>query len=246
VSGEWVYEFVVGGRDEIGGFAKVIEIFSKHNANIRSIYEAPSDEEKHEFVSNMFCDLKRADCTVEQLLKELRNLPFVRRAYSADMRGRLFDKFLFPVFVMKNRAILFRAQPLLNIEKRLIERFGSSGGAIMFDEGKAYAEETVRQYKVALPGVSSDVLLENIQDGLRATGWGIFDFWRIPEGFEVTVSEPPIMEDKSYKEDRFLYGAVAKMLESLYGEELALSTSSLDEKTKKLVFRLRRVTAEKK
>jgi hypothetical protein len=93
---------------------------------------------------------------------------------------------------------------------------------------------------LALPGASPQVLAENIIDGLRATGWGLFRFRIIGDGFEVIVSDPPMLESSNYKENRFYYGAAAKILEGLYGNELAFDKSSFDYVNKKLTFRLKR------
>jgi hypothetical protein len=243
--GDHIFEFLIEGRDEIGALESILRAFSKHKINIRTISAGPGQQVEGKrgnlFVTSAFCDFSKADCTIELLLGELRNLPFVRNALSADMTGRLFDRFLFPMKIMgEHRVILFRVEPLLNIEKHLVERMGSGGAAMMFEEGRSYAEEVIAQYKKALPDLEAEALLDSIKDGLRATGWGIFSFRRASEGFEVTVTDPPLIEGSEYKENRFFYGVTARILESLYGGELVLSGSNLDLKNRKLVFRLRR------
>ena len=158
------------------------------------------------------------------------------------MKGRLFDKFLFPTVIMnKDRVILMRVEALLRMEKSLLDKMGSVGAVMMFNEGKVYGDEALKQYRIALPNATTEILAENIIDGLRATGWGLFQFRKMEDGFEVTVIDPPILENSDYRENRFYYGAAASVLEGLYGRELAMEKSSLDLKNKKLTFKLRRV-----
>ncbi len=192
-------------------------------------------------MSTAFCDMSKADCTTDIIVSELRSLSFVRKVLFADMKGRLFDRFLFPTMIMnKNRVILMRVEALLKIEKFLMDEIGSGGAGMMFNEGKIYGGEVVKQYRLALPNSTTEVLVENILDGLRATGWGLFQFRKVEDGFEVTVNDAPILDaDSNYRENRFYYGAGAKILEDLYGKQLVLEKSSFDLKNKKLTFKLR-------
>ena len=240
--GDHIFEFLIYGIDQPGAFIKIVDIFSRHGVDIKSISASPDQTEGSFFVSNAFCDMSKADCTTDTIISELRSLSFVRKALFADMQGRLFDKFLFPTTIMnKSRVILMRVEALLRIEKSLMDKIGSGGAVMMFNEGKIYGEEALKQYRLALPNASTEVLIENIIDGLRATGWGLFQFKKVEDGFEVTVNDAPILETSDYRENRFYYGAGAKILEELYGKELVLEKSSFDLKNKKLMFKLRRV-----
>jgi hypothetical protein len=241
--GDHIFEFLIYGIDEPGTFVKMLEIFTRHKIDIRSVTASPDQtDEDHFFVSNVFCDMSKSDCITDSIISELRKLPFVRKVLCADMKMRLFDRFLFPTLIMNNnRVILMRVEALLRMEKSLFEKMGSVGAAMMFDQGKIYGEDALKQYRLALPGASTEVLVENITDGLRATGWGLFRFRNMGDRFEVTVSDPPILEDCDYRENRFYYGATARMLEELYGMELGLEKSNLDLKNKKLTFQLKRI-----
>jgi hypothetical protein len=239
-AGDHIFEFLIELRDQVGVFEKIVEVFTKHDAYIRTVSAAP-EEGEHKFVTNIFADFSKANCTADALLEELRRLSFVRKAYSADMRGRLFDRFLFPVKIMnEDRVLLMRVGPLLNIEKRLVDQMGSAGAAIMYEEGKSYAGEAFKQYKSALPNASIEDLLENIKDGLRVTGWGIFGFKRVPDGFEVTVMDPPHLDNYEHKENRFFFGVTEKILEELYGDELTINSSDLDIKNRRLVIQFKK------
>jgi hypothetical protein len=170
--GDHIFEFLIYGRDEPGILVKIVDIFTKHKIDIRSISASPEQlEDRPYFVSNAFCDMSKADCTTESIVIELRKFSFVKRVLYADMKGRLFDRFLFPTLIMnKNRVILMRVEALLRMEKSLRDKMGSVGTVMMFDEGKVYGEEALKQYKLALPGATPEILVENIIDGLRATG----------------------------------------------------------------------------
>jgi len=140
----------------------------------------------------------------------------------------------------EDRVLLMRVGPLLNIEKHLVNKMGSAGAAIMYEEGKSYAGEAFKQYRSALPNASIEDLLENIKDGLRVTGWGIFRFKRVPDGFEVTIIDPPHLNNNEYKENRFFYGVTEKILEELYGDELTINSSDLDIKNRRLVIQFKK------
>jgi hypothetical protein len=238
--GDHIFEFLVYGIDKPGTFIRIVEVYSRHGIDIRSISASPDQGDESFFVSTAFCDMSKADCTTDTVVAELRSLSFVRKVLFADMKGRLFDRFLFPTMIMnKNRVILMRVEALLKIEKFLMDEIGSGGAGMMYNEGKIYGGEVVKQYQLALPNATVEVLVENILDGLRATGWGLFQFRKVEDGFEVTVNDAPILDASNYRENRFYYGAAAKILEELYGKELVLEKSSFDLKNKKLTFKLR-------
>lgn len=167
--GDHIFEFLVEAEDQIGIFERIVEVFSCHQANIISV-SASLEEDEQKFAINLFADFSKANCTVDNLLEELKRLRFVTKAYSADMRGKMFDRFLFPIRMMKgSRVLLMQVEPLLSIERHLVESLGSAGSAIMFEEGKSYAQEVFNQYVSAFSDASWEAFLENVKDGLRVT-----------------------------------------------------------------------------
>lgn len=236
--GKKIFEFVVLIKDQAGAYSRLVETFTSHGIDIKSGFVGQHGSSS-QFIANLFCEFARADCTVWIFEEELKRLPFVIRVRSADMAGRYFDKFFFPMTIMNNnRIILMRTEPLLRIEKSLVENLGSGGAALMFQEGRVYAEETLNQYKKIMPNLTADDLLENVKDGLRVTGWGIFDFRRTSDGYEVVVTDPPLIADSHYRENRFYYGVIARVLEMLYGGTLTVVTSHADTERRKLTFYL--------
>ena len=236
--GKKILQFAVVLKDEIGAFAKVVETISKHNVDIRSA-SVGNLTSTADFVATFFLEFERSMISAENLADAIRKHSFVKVVRYSSSDDRLFDGFIFPVSIGNgHRIILMRTEPLLNIERSLISKFGSAGGTIMFEEGKAYADNVFDQYMAALPNLDKEQLLENLKDGLRATGWGLFEVSRQKQGFVVTVNDPPLLTDTDYLENRFYYGVGCRVLERLYSVKLRLAGSELDKSKRKLVFNL--------
>lgn len=237
--GENIVEFAIFVRDEIGVFAAVSQVFAKHNIKVREIFsnELEDNELGYSQICGFFCDFSAANCTIEQVESDLRAISAVVDVQEYDMKDKIWDRFFFPTSVNGKRIVMMRLEPLLRIERNLIERLGTAGAAIMFNEGEVYANETFEDYKRILPNVSSERLLQCAVDGLRATGWGIVEFEKLSAGYEVRITDPPILNDPEYNENRFLYGLVTRTLELIYGISFFLSESGYDEKSKLLTLK---------
>ena len=229
-SGEDVFELLIVSRDEIGATSKITGEIARHNIDILSI-NGGNDATIGRFVLTIFCDFAKADCKVEQAVKELREFPFITKAEYVNAKARLFDSFHFPIRIMdKHRAILMRAEPLLEVEKRLGEVLGSAGDMVMFEEGKTYASKTWIHLKDALPKASHEELLRNVVDGLRATGWGLFEFHREQDTFHVSIRNPPKLGASEAEQSLFVRGVAVGAVESLYGLRLKLTNTNYDNK----------------
>jgi hypothetical protein len=228
--GKDVYEFLVVWNHEIPSLPRILEVFSKHKAKVL-LAHSQVEEKTGSVIGTFFYDLAEADEDAEGIRKEIKKLSFVRDAEVASTENSLFDKFLFPVTVWgQQRVLVMRLNPLLNIESRLKRDLGSAGLAIMFREGEGYATETVAQYREVLGSVTRESLLENIIDGLRATGWGIFEFRTTKEGYEVIVQEAPVIEGMT-EPSRFVCGIVGGVIESVYGIKVKVVESDIDRKS---------------
>ncbi|MDA4116553.1 MAG: hypothetical protein OK442_08370 [Thaumarchaeota archaeon] len=233
--GDNVHEFLVVWNHELGSLAKVLQVFSTHKAKV---IVAHSQLEEGMVVGTFYCDTTKADETVEGMQKEIKELTFVRSVDAASAESSLFDKFLFPVTVWgRERVIIMRLSPLLNIERRLVEELGSAGSAIMFREGEGYAAETIVQYRTALGEVATGVLLGNVVDGLRATGWGLFEFKETKDGYEVTVRDAPTLATTT-EPSRFLCGIVAGILETVFSVKMKVVESTIEPKSGRMFVRL--------
>lgn len=235
--GEDVYEYLVVWEHQLDSLPKMLEIFSKHKAKV-ILAHSQLDESTDTVVGTFFYDLAKADESAENLGKEIKELDFVRTVEVASTENSLFDKFLFPVTIWgRERVIVMRLDPLLNIEKRLVQELGSAGSAIMFREGEGYAAATIAQYRKALGSVTVESLLENVKDGLRATGWGLFDFKEAKDGYVVTVEEAAALTD-SAEPSRFLCGIIAGILETLLSMKMKIVESTLDPRSGQVLVKL--------
>lgn len=233
--GDNIHEFLVVWNHEFGSLAKILQVFSAHKVKVILTHSQLDDGT---VVGTYFCDMTKADQTVEGMQKAIKELSFVRSVDAASAESSLFDKFLFPVTVWgRERVIIMRLSPLLNIERRLVEELGSAGSAIMFREGEGYATETIAQYRAALGEVSTGVLLGNVVDGLRATGWGLFEFKESKDGYEVTVHDAPMLATTS-EPSRFLCGIIAGILETVLSARMKVVESTVEPKSGRVFVRL--------
>ena len=235
-----VYEFLVVWKHEFGSLVMILDVLSRHRVKVL-LTHSQLDEDTGMAVGTYYCDLTQADQPVESLRKEIQGLDFVRSADYVSTEQAMFDKFLFPVTIWgRNRVLIIRLDPLLNIEKRLGQELGSAGGAIMFREGEGYATETLVQYRKVLGNVTEQALMENVKDGLRATGWGVFDFQTTKQGYEVTVQDAPLV-DGGAQPSRFLCGIIAGILESVYATKVKVVDSTVDPASGKASVKLSRI-----
>jgi len=237
--GEKVYEFIVIWEHEFGSLAKILKVFAEHEAKVL-LTHSQLDAHTNTVVGTFFCETAQADGPMEDLQEEIAHLRFVHHVEFTSIANTHFDKFLFPITVMgRDRVIVMRLDPLLNVEKRLTDQLGTAGSAIMFSEGESYAMETLDQYRNDLGKVSDEALLETVKDGLRATGWGLFEFKALKDGYLVTVDGPPI-EEGATEPSKFLCGIIAGIYESLYSSKVRIAESRLDQEKRQVTVRLSR------
>ena len=234
---EDVYEFLVVWDHQIESLPEILRVFSKHKAKV-TLAHSQLDEDTDTVVGTFFYNLAKADESAENIGKEIKTLRFVRTVEVASTANSLFDKFLFPVTIWgQERVVMMRMEPLLNIERRLVQELGSAGSAIMFREGEGYATATVDQYRKVLGSVTIESLLENLRDGLRATGWGIFEFEATKDGYVVTVESAPALPQAT-EPSRFLCGIIAGILEALLSANMSVVESNIDQKSGRVVVKL--------
>lgn len=238
-----LFELLVIGADQMGAFSKLSTLLSQHTVNI-----LPSGGyyllRPGTFIWTTFADFSKSKSPPEYVIRDLRRLSFVTEVKAKKLDGTNFDQFLFPVIYMgKFRSAIFSVEPLLGVERRLKEQFGPPGGVIMFEEGRQYVTETVRQLGEALPGVQSEILLRNVVGWLRTTGWGLFDFddskLAGSREIKVTVREPPIVVVPGLLKSDFVNGVTAGVVEAVYKRRMSLDSNSYDPKNRSLtlVFR---------
>lgn len=239
-----LFELLVVGSDVFGALARLTALLANDKLNI-----IPSGGyqllKPGTFVWTTFLDFSNAKTTPERFVAELKQLPFVTDAEVQRKDETPFDLFLFPVIHMGMfRSAIFSAEPLLGVERRLIEQFGPPGGVILFEEGRQYLTEALRQLGEIIPSGTAKIQLDGVGAWLRATGWGIFEFdaTRVLDSGEVTVriTEPPIVEVPGLTKSNFLNGVAAGVIEFVYGKRTNLQSEKYDsaKRTLALVFRV--------
>lgn len=236
------FEFLTTGQDSVGGLARLTAIFARRNVNL-----VPSGGyyllDRNSFVWNTFANFAHAKSTPERVAEELRREDFVSKVESVEVDVSSLDQFLFPVYLNNGyRGVILSAAPLLKVEQRLTEMLGTSGEVLMFEEGKAYAKESVEQFRHAIHGSGGAKLLNDVGSWLRTTGWGIFEFdltqFVKEDIINVLVREPLIPPDREKRMSSFLNGLVAGVIEKAFEISVALTSSSYEEtnRTLSLVF----------
>ncbi|MDE1852470.1 MAG: hypothetical protein KGI38_01850 [Thaumarchaeota archaeon] len=241
-----LFELLVVGNDEFGALARLTALLAKHNLNI-----IPSGGyqllKPRTFVWTTFLDFSNTKTTQERFVAELKQLPFVTDAEVQRTDETPFDLFLFPVIHMGMfRSAIFSTKPLLGVERRLIEQFGPPGGVILFEEGRQYLTEALRQLGEIIPSGRTKIQLDGVGAWLRATGWGIFEFddSRVQDSGEVavTINEPSFVEVPGLTKSNFLNGVAAGVVEFVYGKRANLQSEKYDPGKRRLtlVFRVSR------
>lgn len=237
-----VYELLVTGSVAPGVAAKLSAVMAEHHVNL---YPSGGyySYEPGRFVWTTFADLSDSKSAIESVTAELDEFDFVEEVECSGVDDVLFDRYLFPVLAGNgSRVVVFRLEPLLLVEQRLKEAFGSGGDTIMFEEGKNYSLATLKEYYAMLPRASPEELLENVVAGLRATGWGLFSFElsRLQsEGTAaVTILEPPTAVKPELNESSFTNGIVAGIIEGLAGRKMRVASSRYDPSIRTLAVTL--------
>lgn len=232
-----MHEFLIVGEKETT--SDIFSLFSRFSIDVVRM-EIEEEPISNRFLFSGFCSIARSNVTADVFSGELKKLRRVERVEFQNAEDAVFARFFFPLYVTNDsRGILMRMDPLLKIEQHLLQVLGSAGAAIMFDEGKTYAVETVEIIKKALPDANPSILLRNIVDALRATGWGLFTFKQNEEGFYVTVEHPPRLKSGGMEENKFVAGVTVGILVSLYGNELSVISSQYKVQEDLLAYKLK-------
>ncbi len=232
-------EYMITCRNEIGALSAISGIFAKHDLNIEVTY-GHAERQGSNYLLILYADFANASCTVEQTVKELKELLVVHQVeVDADARQR-FDNFLYPVInVDEDRAVIMGLNALIKLEQTLCERIGSGGSAFLFEMGKNYSIENFKILKANFFAQDPDSQLRNLGDFLKASGWGIFDIKRVPGGFDVMISDPQLLDGHTFVDTRFMYGMLAGALQSIFGEAFFVLETRYDTRANFILVKLR-------
>ncbi len=237
--GNIMVEYKIICRNEIGALTAISGIFSKHDLNIEVTY-GHADRQDKNYLLILYADFSNASCTIEQTVKELKELPVVHQVeIDADVRRR-FDNFLYPIVnVDEERAVIMGLNALIKLEQTLCEKIGSGGAAFLFEMGKYYSMENFKILKFEGFAQDPDSLLTNLRDFLKSSGWGIFEMKRVHGGFDVMISDPQLLDGHTFVDTRFIYGMLAGALQSIFREDFFVLETRYDTRANSILARLR-------
>lgn len=241
--GDQIVELLVVGKDSVGALNKITSVMSDGKVNILSAH-GQMDESREGFVHAFFCEFSEAKLTPDELVGRLRKLSFVTEVRLEPMKGLMFERFMFPVSSMSaGRVLSLGARAFVEMEDRLVEIFGTAGETMSYEQGKAYAESTMKALEKYRGSVGAEWDLRNIQDLFRAEGWGVAVVKEGPEGYEVSVKSPPSggRADAPKGPGKFVVGMLVGMLGAHSRGHLAAGPVEYDAETDQHHFSVRKV-----
>ncbi len=237
-----VYELVVTGADSVGVLHKISGVVSDAGVNF-VLTHGQMDEGGKEFVHAYYCEFAGAKVTPEELEKRLRKLPFVAEVRLTSMKGMMFEKFMFPVAsVLADRMLTLGAGAFVEMEERLVEIFGTAGETMSYEQGKAYAESTMKALEQYRRSVGAEWDISNIEDLFRAEGWGVATVKESPEGYDVKVKSAPASPRTGSAKGpgKFVVGLLVGMLAAHSKGHLAAGPVEYDPKEDECRFSIKK------
>ena len=238
-SGPKIVEFMIICKNEIGALAAISGIFAKQNLNIEVTY-GHADRQGNEYLLILYADFSNSTYTVDQITKDLKDLPVIQKVEVDIDQRRHFDDFLFPLVSVDNdRAVIMDLNALIKLEQSLFEKIGSGGHAFLYQMGRDYSLENSKFLKSSNFSQDRESQLKNLADSLKAAGWGIFDIRKLWNGFDVVISEPQLLDGHTFVDTRFIYGMLAGSLQAIFGEEFYVLETRYDTRANTILLELR-------
>jgi hypothetical protein len=243
-SGNKVIEFMIICKNEIGALASISGIFAKQNLNIDITY-GHADKQGNAYLLILYADFSNSSYSVDQTVKDLKDLPVIQMVEVDIDQRRHFDDFLYPIVgVDGDRTVIMGLNALIKIEQIMFEKIGSGGHAFLYQMGKDYSIENSKILKSSNFAQDQESQLKNLADSLKAAGWGIFDIRKIWNGFDVVISEPHLLDGHTFVDTRFIYGMLAGSLQSICGEEFFVLETRYDTRENSILLKLRKKTKD--
>lgn len=237
--GNKIIEFLVACKNETGVLATISGIFANHSLNIEVAY-GHAEREGNSYLLILYADFSVSSCTIDQVVKELKDQPAIHQVeVDTDMRRR-FDNFLYPIVTVdEERAVIMGLNALTKLEQVLYEKIGSGGSAFLFQMGKDYSLENFKILRSSGFAQDEESQLRNLSDFLKASGWGIFEIRKLWNGFDVAIFEPHLLDGHTFVDTRFMYGMLAGSLQSIFGEEFYILETRYDTRANSILVKLR-------
>ncbi|MCL4519797.1 MAG: hypothetical protein M1587_11445 [Thaumarchaeota archaeon] len=234
--GKNVYEIAVRGDFGFGIESAIADTLLKCNAKmIRQLLEG--EVYTNDFSAEYFIDASNLNCSMGDLIKKLKAIQHVKEVHSEYREGYLYSHLIFPITAFRRaRLIAFRADSLVRTQERLEQILESGAATIMYEEGRSYGETIVKNHRFLLGGENQQLLIENLKEASKATGWGIpeFEFDDV-DRVRLRLRHPPLMVNGEWKEIWLLYGAFAGMLEDIFEIKLSVDRSEYSKESDTLV-----------
>ena len=233
--GKGCYEFAIYGDSNVEATSQVIRSFLDHKVRIlRGRIDADSDNGTWFNVYSV--DLQHADCSALQLEKSLRLIGGIKIVQHVPRNDSIFSFFTFPVMMNgRFRAYIMRAESLYRIEERMKELMGTGGGAIMFQEGRAFGSGVARSDSEVLDSTDLKARIKTARDGSKATGFGILDFeFSDDSTFVNVVVKEPLVDSAGECKSHFLFGIIAGVIETIHRVTLKVDRWTYDKDSKTL------------
>jgi hypothetical protein len=228
-----VFEFYILGKQPGIMLSDIFRTLAKHKVVPLSHTSRALHDGDDDYVLSICLDLNKANCSVDELLLEVRKTPSVLQAERRDLDGRMFDSFLSPITISdKFSAILLPVDALLVAESRLGQENGKDVRNAFFGAGEHFGTSLVNAVKAAISEhqqAGPDSLIENIKGAFRAMGWGAVDF-----KFEEEIAEAVLLESPSAIDEEngqigssaFLSGFLCGIARGLKGKEMMAKESA--------------------
>src|SRR5579875_584200 len=221
------FSFLISGKEEKGAQTRVLNTFFVHGAKIL-FQSGYLDEKYNEFTLCVYCDLKTADISSDDLIIELRRFKFVVNAVSSSMKGRFFDRYLFPLTMMDSvRVVAVNSDFNSQLGERL--RGNPQGKSALFELARSYALDLVKRIRLTMGKKTS---LSNIQENsaayLRTIGLGTFRS-QSDNGAEcVIIQDPPTSKSGEASGNTFIQGIASGLVEALKGRRMEIVRESYE------------------
>ncbi len=237
------FAFLVTGKDEKGAQTTVLNAFFAHGAKI--IFQTGYlDENYSEFTLCLSCDFKEADVSPDNLVIELRKFKFVVTAVCSTMKGRFFDRYLFPLTMMdSHRVVALDSDFVAELGNRL--RRDEEGKSALYELSRSYALDVVKRIR-AISGkkASSASIQENSVAYMRACGVGTFRLQSETAAEHVTIRDPPALSTDEASGNPILQGIAAGLVEGLKGKQVEVLKESYDSIARVLTITLTETPTE--
>lgn len=237
--GNKITEFLIICKNEIGALASIAAIFAKQNVNIEIAY-GHADHADNRYLLVLYADFSNSPVLVEQVVTELRAL-FVTHNVEIDAdQTKQFDDFLFPILgFQQDRAVVMGLNALIKLEQNMFEKIGSGAHAFLFQMGKDYSTENSKVLRSSNFQQDQESQLRNLIDSMKAAGWGRFHIKQLSDGFDVVITDLQLLDGHTFVDTRFMYGMLAVLLQSIFGEEFYVIETRYDTRENLVFLKLR-------